>query len=687
MYANWGPQIRTYWALIGAMPLKRGELPSLLMINPMLPGLKVVSQDGKTAGEKWKVVVGAVENQYQHEVKIGGGAPDPFIDLDGDGQIEMMAAITNEHGDNKTYLAIFGADNGARLFDAPDLMVLAAQDLDGDGRLEVFLKQADGVLRIANWNGKEFVDRWRGEGAEPLFAPAPPEQDLTRSAGAVVTLKNPQVLRLTEDDPAFLMSFGGEVYRCLLKPQGSLERVGGVVHLESEAEAEQARLRRQGIAWDGRTLVVTENGQEKARRSVPFETVYMAPPALAGTLGGETRVIVRDAGGTILSLSADGTQRRPLVGNVPAFSNVNHSTEYPRLCDVDGDGEAELLTSAIMPDGKAAVVAVGGDGMIGLRIDMPENAGLMSLGPSGKQGPGEGRWVAVRYYGVMGSSWGNNAWVVAYDGASGKELWRRDSFGKYGDRDVIFALHTPTSVLDFNGDGTDDFLAQSENFYNVVSGRDGQDLIPMDDFSDSVPGHWTAYSTPMLLDLNGDGNPKVFFSRAFALTIVTDIKGNPIWHYGLTRDTTARSRPGIGDLDGNGETEIVVSQQDGVLTAFGARPLDGKCPTCDPSQPLTERNHSGSVIWNYNLKPPVSDIATADLDGDGCDELLVGAGDGRLYALKQRGGACVVLWFVDLGRAVGSPILADLDGDGQAEIVVPTEDGRLHCLKGQQTAR
>jgi len=65
---------------------------------------------------------------------------------------------------------------------------------------------------------------------------------------------------------------------------------------------------------------------------------------------------------------------------------------------------------------------------------------------------------------------------------------------------------------------------------------------------------------------------------------------------------------------------------------------------------------------------------------DGKVEALCGAGDGRLYALKEHKGQCTILWSVDFGRTWGSPILADLNGDGKAEIIVPTEDGKLHCL-------
>jgi len=672
MYCQWTPQmIRTYWALIAALPLRPGERPALLMINPHLPGLKVVTQDGMTAQEKWKVVVGPREDQYQTQVKISGGAPDPFIDLDGDGEIEILATVTNEHGDGKPYLVIFGADQGQRRFEAPDLKVLAAEDLDGDGRREVFLQQGDGLLRLAHWTGQQFVDRWQGTGVEPLFQPPPPERDLARTLGAW----NPRVWRENPGEIPFLMQFGGKVYSCQLEPQGSLKPLREITrhpalgNLVDPAAPPPYR-------WDGRTLVVLEGGREVARQAVPTHRVYLAPPPLVGVLGGQVRIVVRDHQGALLSLAPDGTDRKVLVRNTPAFTGIAHSTEYPQLCDVDGDGETELLTSAVMPDQTPAVVAVDGEGQVKLRIPLPEGASQLSLGPTGRLGPGRGRWIVVRYI----RPWGG-PYVVAYDGRTGEKLWQREHFGAYGEQGVVFALHTPTAVYDYNRDGVDDFLAQSENFYNLVNGQTGRDfLVPMPVLSGAVPGHWTAYATPMWVDLWGDGEIKVFFSRSYQLTVVTDLQGNPFWHWGLTRDTTARNHAGLGDLNGDGRIEIVVSQADGLLTAYEADPAAGKCPTCPATEPASERNRAGKVRWTFRLAPPISDIAAADLDGDGRDELLLGAGDGRLYALQEVEGQPTVRWSVEWGRTVGSPILADLFGNGRAAVLVPTEDGLLHVL-------
>jgi len=69
---------------------------------------------------------------------------------------------------------------------------------------------------------------------------------------------------------------------------------------------------------------------------------------------------------------------------------------------------------------------------------------------------------------------------------------------------------------------------------------------------------------------------------------------------------------------------------------------------CPANVVFGEASHSAEIRWTFSLKPPVSDFITADLDGDGKVEALCGAGDGRLYALKEEKGKCTILWSVDL---------------------------------------
>jgi len=211
-------------------------------------------------------------------------------------------------------------------------------------------------------------------------------------------------------------------------------------------------------------------------------------------------------------------------------------------------------------------------------------------------------------------------------------------------------------------------------------GMENRDLCPIQVFSDYVPVHWQAYASPIAADFLGKGKAQVLHHWAFANTILTDLEGHPIWHWGLTRNATAPSWPGIAVLDGDGRPAIVQSRVDGPLRAFDALPVEETCPTCPPDADLTEMNHRGNVRWERPFPPPVSDVISGDRDGDRCGEMLFGSGNGQIYAAGEKDGQAVVEWEYEFGRTSGGPILADLDGDASPEILVPVEDGTLRCL-------
>src|SRR5262249_61889059 len=85
--------------------------------------------------------------------------------------------------------------------------------------------------------------------------------------------------------------------------------------------------------------------------------------------------------------------------------------------------------------------------------------------------------------------------------------------------------------------------------------------------------------------------------------------------------------------------------------------------------------------WRATL--PVN-VVSADLDGDGRDNFLMGLPNGDLIALDERNGAPVLLWKLTFEAGVREAIVADLDGDGLAEIAVELEDGTIRVLKGEK---
>lgn len=667
MQSTWGPQIRTYWASTAAIRLRDDQRPSLLMINPMIPGVQRVTQDGQSATSRWKHVIGGVEDQYQSRVRIDRGAPDPFVDLNGDGAVEILVAVTNEHDDGKTYLSVYSSNDGRRLYDGPGQTVLTVDELDGRAPAEVLIREGANTLRICHWTGDTFTEIWHGEGVEPLIRPEPPEGQLSRAVGARSSGMNMPLDRHADQADAFLLRFADGVFACRLE-QSALQR-GKLIESKQLPGASPARSR--DVNWDGQTLRVERDGAGQITYSTPQRQVYAADPPLVGRFGGGQAIIVREFAGSIVRIGADGQGRKVLNENSPTMAGAS-------LSDLDGDGDYELLATTQDPDGRTAIVAIDASGRERLRIASPPTATEVMLGPTGRMGETGGRWFVARYAIPY-----ENTRVTAYHGRTGHELWTRDYLGPEKTPATKFVLHLPTAVHDVDVDGSDDLIASSENWYEVISVADNRTVTPNRVITAAVTPHWGAYATPILADVMGNGRPLVFHNNAYALALLTEPDGTPVWHYGLRRDTTHGSKSGLADLDGDGTIEFVTTQRDGLLRAFDARPLDEKCPTCAANDPLTNANHGGHVRWLFQLPPPLSDISTMDLDGDGRVECLCGSGDGKLTALREVDGQCESLWSVVLGAAVGAPVLADLDGDMRAEILVTTQDGRLHCLSSR----
>jgi len=664
LYIKW-PMIRTYSSSLAMLPATPGARPSLFSINPHIPGVERVDIVDGQARVAWHQVVGKKEDQYQTEIKITAGAPDPFLYLANDGRLFILAKVTNEHQDGKSVLVVFDGATGARICEEADCEVLSADDLDGDGRVELLIRQGN-ALRIAQWSSSAFVDRWRGEGAAPLLVPLPPERDLARNVGG-----NTPVWRDAPGGHRFLMQFPDGAYACALNGD-SLNKESPVTVHEALHNAPKPQPE-ETVSLDGGWVVARKSDTELFRYELHSAPTYMAPPAVVGDLGGKRRVLVQDAAHALLSCSACGDDRRAIV---PRAAGASWS-----ICDMDGDHGNEVLTVAEDDAGQPSVMLLRADGTRVWQLRPIEHATGLRLAATGRlNGSGE-RWLAVAYDMAVGST----PTVAAYRGKTGELLWTRDHFecanSAYGEGSKVkFVLHCPTSVCDYDGDGTDDLLAASENFFGIMSVSTNNLLTAITPFSDCVPGHWQAYAKPILADFQGKGRPQVFHHAAFSQTIVTDLEGTPIWHWGLTRDTTPTAWPGIADLDGDGKFEVAQSRADGMITVFGAEPEDRTCPTCPPGQELTAANHCGHTRWQMRFAPPISDMAAADLDDDGEGELLFGAGDGKLYAVKERDGKPEVMWTHEFGRHVGSPVLADLNGDHVPEILVPIEDGRLVVL-------
>lgn len=182
-------------------------------------------------------------------------------------------------------------------------------------------------------------------------------------------------------------------------------------------------------------------------------------------------------------------------------------------------------------------------------------------------------------------------------------------------------------------------------------------------------GFWSSLAVG---DLDNDGDQELVASSWNGNVYVWNMNGTlaPGWPvyvaggayipYEDGRRYSVWSSPALGDLDGDGDLEIVVGSRDRRVYAL---------------------HHTGAVVsgWPYVTGYEVwGGPVLADLDDDGLPEVLCGSLDNALHAVNGN-GTKLPGWPIRTGEDVySSPAVGDIDGDGTIEVVVGSYDGYVH---------
>ncbi len=235
--------------------------------------------------------------------------------------------------------------------------------------------------------------------------------------------------------------------------------------------------------------------------------------------------------------------------------------------------------------------------------------------------------------------------------AGREELFARDGHGKalWGWRTKTRFMTYP-AVLARPGQPSLIYVADTGGVLTCLDGN-GQEVWHA---QLKGPSSWSA---SVVCDLDGDGNAEVIQTdetgTVWAFAAVT---GKPLWQAKVKGIPVS---PSVGDLDGDGKPEIVVATGEGVITAI---------------------KNDGQVLWERILSGTSPSWATAApvifAGSDGRGRVAAASSDGQFFCLDSQGE---ILWQRPTRGAAASTIsVGDLDLDGRADICLITQLGVIH---------
>jgi glucose/arabinose dehydrogenase len=272
-----------------------------------------------------------------------------------------------------------------------------------------------------------------------------------------------------------------------------------------------------------------------------------------------------------------------------------------------------------------------------------------------------------------------DVYVALSDGSQFGEstLWN-DWFAVSRDEEIV--------IGDFNGDGLDDaatwLRATTRQVYVVLSNGAGMENASVWIDNTGPNGNDVLKAG----DCDGDGRDDlILFAQSAGKVYVARSVGNgfsspEVWHNFFA--VSAQERPEVGDLDGDGRTDIItfctdnpVAQGDVYIAlSTGSQFADGQ----------------NSENWSdWFAAAPSEIVRTGDLDGDGRSDLITFLPPpfAQVYAVYSQGSFLsdnLLLAGNFRALSTDTPHAGDVNGDGKADLILFRQsEGRVYVSLSQ----
>ena len=171
----------------------------------------------------------------------------------------------------------------------------------------------------------------------------------------------------------------------------------------------------------------------------------------------------------------------------------------------------------------------------------------------------------------------------------------------------------------------------------------------------------TSTSSPVLLDITGDGNKEIIFGDAQGNLRAVRCNKTSIPGFPVNLGSNISSAVAVADLNNNNSAEIVANSQSGLINCIDT---------------------SGEILFQYNAGGQLrSNSMLVDVNGNGNLEIVaLTFNNPRLIILNHDGTDYPGFPITVSGQVLSSPASADLNGDGHKEIIFATSGGSLHAI-------
>ncbi len=374
-----------------------------------------------------------------------------------------------------------------------------------------------------------------------------------------------------------------------------------------------------------------------------------------------------------------------------------HGANTMAFVDYDEDGDPDLFWGDFFEAGLLLFENTGSCASPEFRntpIRFPREQPLITSGynaPTFGDVDGDGHLDLV--VGVIGGSSDPNTTTIA-----NLHYLQQDASRKFNHRTsqllpmVDVGSESIPVLIDLDGDGDLDLLLGNKiepfdrrtsrvyRFENVGTARTPAFRMRM-----ALPVTGRYHFAPALGDLDGDGDLDMLLGGWGATVSYHRNDGGvaaPVWtptdsaYITITRGTN--TTPTLGDLDGDGDLDLLVGEASGPLNFYR-----------NEGTPRTPNFVLVSDTWEDIDVGRRSAPTLADIDGDGDLDLLIGSDEGGLVLYRNQGTRTTprfvhdTTWALDV-PPISAPALGDMDGDGDLDLIVGNVGGGVRYFENRQ---